>query len=1439
MSDNDFDILNRHLIIVASCDYGERSDFPALNLDESVSVWKDWLTAESLGERRFALLNEDLAKSPPLNTIEEWIRGSDRIGSADAIVAYVAGHGKTIDGIHRLAVKGSNSKRPNATMIQTSTLIGWIRETRVKHALVVIDACEAAAVVVDLARVTGPIPRNFCCFASTSPAAEAYEGKLAQALKQFLDNEAFGSEDEPFLKTTDLANALTKTLEEHQLFTVLGAFPSDKPSPCLPNPRYRKDPELLVTAPARRDLASRSEDLSAHREPRRQGVPTAADQAWLFRGRDRLMADLVKATRTGAGGVWLVTGSAGCGKSAVLSRLVTLSDPKYADENAIRLGGIPPEFRPDPGAVDVAILATGRTGWEVIDQLHGFLCPDSVVPQLQSSGDEEADRLGEVAAAIRSSPKPACVVIDALDEAQDPQLLITEVLAPLVELVRPHLKLIVGMRSIGEVADDISSIADDAVNLLQPIILPADRPPYWVTSDLVDYLSALLVLSVSERPSPYADDPAAARWMAEVIAGLVGTSFVLGRVVAVELASRATVQDPGDDEWRRTVQGGLKSVLRDELQRAFPKENERQRVVTVLGATAIAFGRGLPWRRVWPAVASALASDGTTFGDSDISQVLRHRISGYLIRELDDTGTTVYRPFHEAVQAALLGELQADLGHLHRRITSGLAALITRTDFDSELIVPEPYVRRYLIDHAAAGGLAEKLLSRAEFVVTADPRYLAAAVFRIGTGIAPALATTVLNALASYGPNDSLAIRAGYLVLEALKRGRRELASAAVELARPAGWLPLWAIWGEDQPGMGVARLDHAIRCIAFGAGSDPVIAAAAEHTVLVCRARDGLGLGRWAVDEMVSAVDVVASQVVLATRGSAGRLAIYDTSGRPEAEIRLEVNAVAARIAADATLLIAVAAYADLPDDRYAIRLYRYAAGSGEGLSLVWELAEEVRDAYSVAWMETPDGPHVLAACTMGPHGGVGVLISVRPSDGEIVHRIVIGDGNSLLNVAAAPDEWAYVRTPRGVVGCQVKTPPMVQGSFDLRNSTRSRVSEIDTFKLEGRQYVITAVQNGFSVLDAADLAEVGHTNFDVSTAAVGTIDGIPVVATGNEAGEVKVLHAQALMPSSPQAALLPATVANADLGVSRGGGLVLCRSRDNWTVSTICCADGSLAQVLPGKSSACCVADDYAVIAYEDGITSKIRMAPLVDLTQSVWEVDVGLLFVPAVVVAGDYVVIAQDADDDGSWQTRSRSYLTVLDRSSGRRIGASVETADGSVRRMSRSEIDGRCLILSAEPSTMHFGFWLDELLHHCLASPPPRLRQATYELLPRPSRAAKFLAFERGRGLPKPFFVFDEERDFVVLNESCLGFEASGRKTGGLVGLCQLGTRLVTIDAGGALALWEVGDSLIPSRIGPTVQVSRDIQSVAACGTDRLVISSLPGLYMLQLNHAGRR
>jgi hypothetical protein len=81
--------------------------------------------------------------------------------------------------------------------------------------------------------------------------------------------------------------------------------------------------------------------------------------------------------------------------------------------------------------------------------------------------------------------------------------------------------------------------------------------------------------------------------------------------------------------------------------------DDRLRAVHLLRAIAFAYGRGLPWRRIWPAVTNALADDpDRTYGDTDIAWLLGSRLGAYLVTDTAD-GATVYRLFHDALRTTL------------------------------------------------------------------------------------------------------------------------------------------------------------------------------------------------------------------------------------------------------------------------------------------------------------------------------------------------------------------------------------------------------------------------------------------------------------------------------------------------------------------------------------------------------------------------------------------------------------------------------------------------------------------------------------------------------------------------------------------------------------------------------------------------------------------
>lgn len=170
-------------------------------------------------------------------------------------------------------------------------------------------------------------------------------------------NERHGGQNQRHFEASELVQFITDQLGEDQDVVTFPRQARTGPSPCLPNPAFTSMHEGLVgTAAQRQDLAPREEDLAAHWGPRARGVQHQGEAGWLFTGRTRLMRDLIGVAR-GALGACLVTGAAGCGKSAALARLVTLSDTSFRSGHPDLVNAIPEEVRPEPGDVDVAIHA--------------------------------------------------------------------------------------------------------------------------------------------------------------------------------------------------------------------------------------------------------------------------------------------------------------------------------------------------------------------------------------------------------------------------------------------------------------------------------------------------------------------------------------------------------------------------------------------------------------------------------------------------------------------------------------------------------------------------------------------------------------------------------------------------------------------------------------------------------------------------------------------------------------------------------------------------------------------------------------------------------------------------------------------------------------------------------------------------------------------------
>lgn len=657
----------RRFIAVATEKFENYGDLPVA---EEVAVLRDWLCDPDLGpDRVFDEPAPHLAENPSQDEIRRVLQTpapADAFGPDDIVVVYLTGHGVKGHDKHWLVLRDTDPERLTSTAIETHSVIAWLHEAEVEHLFVIVDLCYAGLAAIDVLSRDRTLPPGATVLFTAAPQRPAHARELTDALRAFLEDASKGVYGEqPYLKPTDLRNYLEVALQG-QAF--LAAPVCITPSPCLPNPGHRPEDNAPVpTRPAVRDLALREQDLETHWAPKSRGLATADESGWLFTGRREAMRRLSSFVQ-GPPGTLLVTGVAGSGKSAILSRLVTLADARFREMFAEELVGeldTTPDAIPPIGSIDVAVHATGKTATEVLDQIHAALSSMAPPPWtrdrtglVRSTGeylatDPYESRLAEVNAAIERRGDTT-IVVDALDEAQEPMTLLRSLLCRLTG----ELRLVIGVRSPGtgsEVSDDSRhALADTATAALRADVLACDAAPYWSDDDLGGYVAALLRADAS-RSSPYRRDPTLADVVGAAVATAVAPSYLAARIVGRSLSSRHAVPDFDDPTWQVGAAADVAGLLREELLHGITDPACRHRALHLLRAVAYAKGRGIPWQGVWPTVAAAVAGDGTSYDHDDIAWLLTQPLAGYLTRDVED-GVTVYRLFHDALTEALRGD---------------------------------------------------------------------------------------------------------------------------------------------------------------------------------------------------------------------------------------------------------------------------------------------------------------------------------------------------------------------------------------------------------------------------------------------------------------------------------------------------------------------------------------------------------------------------------------------------------------------------------------------------------------------------------------------------------------------------------------------------------------------------------------------------------------
>jgi tetratricopeptide (TPR) repeat protein len=563
--------------------------------------------------------------------------------------------------------------------ITSSQMVAAALRSGASQILVLLDTCYAETGAVEALALARRIEQGLANdgaqrWIGILPAALAYEtardgvfsGQLLQLLREGPSDPELRlrwSAHNAGIRGDDVIDCLVK--QWRSLDQTLVPVMRGNAGVMLPNPRYDQlAPDVVVEQLL---LASR-------------GI-NANEEGDFFTGRVEPLAELVAWIGGGGVGVALVSGPAGCGKSALLGRIAALSNPR--DRQLILEQGA--LAHADLGERSVAAAAAARGA------------------NLTENANEPRNRLELLGAVERLAQKgnPPLLLIDGLEEAGgELTQIVEELLRPLAGVAR----MLISSRPIASREPGKPPLLDT----LQPALvvdLGALEASAQTQRDLATY-GARRLAGVSTAMDP---DAVAAEILRLVRRQEEG-GFLLARLITARL--RQQPLDTAAPNLQRQLAGSVAETLDQELE-ALPvlmrgQERLPQAARELLAALAWAYGQGFPVQE-WALAATALSPTGTAYGRQEVFWLLG-QASRWVV-ESGERGQAVYRLSHQRLADHLrppdwsspwkpVGEPQAIA------LAAALAKATLAWCRSGRPPEEQPYLWTYFWAHAVDGGAA-------------------------------------------------------------------------------------------------------------------------------------------------------------------------------------------------------------------------------------------------------------------------------------------------------------------------------------------------------------------------------------------------------------------------------------------------------------------------------------------------------------------------------------------------------------------------------------------------------------------------------------------------------------------------------------------------------------------------------------------------------------
>ncbi len=443
-------------------------------------------------------------------------------------------------------------------------------------------------------------------------------------------------------------------------------------------------------------------------------------EGWLFTGRRAVLQRIVTWMREESPGALVVTGSAGCGKSAGVGHIATLSDPTERGE----LLGHAPLGPQDPGAGAV----------DAFVHMRGMGEQDLAVALAEQLGLPVPVASWHLIADMARMTSPPTLVLDGLDDAipEHVDKIATELLVALGTVAR----VLLATQQQEFVRSGPSTGESRVVGLWEmfgPDVPVVDLDAEVDTSDDIEQYVARRLHAGGRGDLAVRVAPALAGRATEF------GGFLYVRIMTSQILRQ--VIDVNAQGWQRPLATTVGEALEHDLSSGETLVRDGTEIAgaarDLLRGLAWSLGRGMP-RVVWVAAATALSSDGVKYRAADLDWVLE-RYGCYVVEDEQDE-EAIYRLYHQQLAKHLLGSpLPVPGSPAAQALAEALVALTeAKPPADGEPDRRSPYLRRHLARHASIAGTSgvDALYQLAEGTPEAYLPELAMSVHQLATKLA-------------------------------------------------------------------------------------------------------------------------------------------------------------------------------------------------------------------------------------------------------------------------------------------------------------------------------------------------------------------------------------------------------------------------------------------------------------------------------------------------------------------------------------------------------------------------------------------------------------------------------------------------------------------------------------------------------------------------------